>query len=137
MFMIKRFAYYTFYFAVVGALFSCATTTKVEYRDRDVNHYITNTVHDTLREHTSDSILEKIYVRGDTVFDTKYVERTRWRDRVFERHDTCFRDSVVTEYKETVKDIVKYPKMYWFFMGVSIIFFIFAILKLLKWLRIV
>lgn len=116
---------------------SCATKTKIEFRDRIVDHYNTVVVHDTLREHTSDSIFEKIYVKGDTVFNTKYVEKTRWRDRIVEHHDTCWRDSVVTEYKEVEKEIVKYPKTYWWLLGISIISVIFAGIKLTRWLRII
>ena len=117
-------------------LSSCATNTKIGYRDRIVDHYNTVVQHDTLREHTSDSIFEKIYVKGDTVYNTKYVEKTRWRDRVVERHDTCWRDSITTEYKETTKEVVKYPKTYWWFLGFTILFFIFAFVKLKKWLKI-
>ena len=125
------------YFLVILCLFSCATRTKIEYRDRDVNHYVTNTVHDTLRIETTDSTYHKIIVRNDTVYDTKYKERTRWRDRIVERHDTLWRDSVVTEYKERVAEVVKFPKTYWWFVGISIISFIFAFVKLLRWLRII
>ena len=117
-------------------LSSCATKTKIEYRDRIVDHYNTVVQHDTLREHTSDSIFEKIYVKGDTVYNTKYVEKTRWRDRIVERHDTCWRDSITTEYKETTKEFVKYPKTYWWLLGISILFFIFAFVKLFRWLQI-
>lgn len=124
-------------FALLVAFTSCATNTKIEYRDRDVHHYNTIVQHDTLRENMHDSVYVEIKTRGDTVYNTKYIERTLYKDRIVERHDTCWRDSVVTEYKETMKEVVKYPKMYWCFMGVSIIFLIFAILKLLKWLRIV
>lgn len=117
-------------------LSSCATKTKIEYRDRIVDHYNTVVQHDTLREHTSDSIFEKIYVKGDTVYNTKYVERTKWRDRIVERRDTCWRDSITTEYKETTKEVVKYPKTYWWFLGFIILFFIFAFVKLTRWLKI-
>lgn len=121
---------------IVIAFSSCATKTRIEYRDRDVNHYITNTVHDTLIDKTTDSVYFETIVKGDTVYQTKYKEKTRWRDRIVERHDTCWRDSIVTEYKETTKEIVKYPKTYWWFLGISIISVIFAFIKLLKWLRI-
>ena len=117
-------------------LSSCATKTKIEYRDRIVDHYNTVVQHDTLREHTSDSIFEKIYVKGDTVYNTKYVERTKWRDRIVERHDTCWRDSITTEYKETTKEVVKYQKTYWWFLGFIILSFIFAFVKLTRWLKI-
>lgn len=118
-------------------LTSCITKTKVEYRDRDVNHYITNEVHDTLRIEVKDSTYHLIRVVNDTVYDTKYVERTRWRDRAVERHDTCWRDSVVTEYKETVKEVTKIPKLYRISLVFSFLMIIFALIKFTKWLRIV
>ena len=114
---------------------SCATRTTIEYRDRDVNHYITKYVHDTLRVETKDSIHHEVIVKGDTVYDTKFVYRTLWRERVVEKTDTCWRDSVVTEYKENTKEIVKYPKSYWYLLAFSIIFGIFAIIKLVRWLQ--
>lgn len=113
---------------------SCATKTKVEYRD--VNHYITNTIHDTLIDKTTDSVYFEIVKKGDTVFVTKYKEKTRWRDRITERHDTCWRDSVVTEYKEKTKEVAKIPKLYRFSLVVSILCVIFAIKKIVRWLQI-
>lgn len=120
----------------VMMLASCATKTKIEYRDRDVNHYITNTVHDTLIDKTTDSVYFEVKVKGDTVFQTKYKEKTRWRDRIVERHDTCWRDSVVTEYKETVKEVTKIPKIYRYSLILSILVIIFAFVKIYRWLRI-
>ena len=122
--------------AIVMMFSSCATKTKIEYRDRIVDYYNTIVQHDTLREHTSDSIFEKIYVKGDTVYNTKYVEKTRWRDRIVERHDTCWRDSVVTEYKKTTKEVTKIPKLFWISMCFSILVIIFAFVKLFRWLQI-
>ena len=61
---------------LIAILTSCATRTKIEYRDRDVNHYITNTVHDTLVQHSTDSVYFEVITKGDTVFNTKYKERT-------------------------------------------------------------
>lgn len=117
-------------------LTSCATRKVVEYRDRDVNHYITNTVHDTLIDKTTDSVYFEVKVKGDTVYQTKYKEKTRWRDRIIERHDTCWRDSVSTEYKETVKEVTKIPKFFWVSLFISIICVIFAFIKLVRWLQI-
>ena len=122
--------------AVILILSSCSVLTKTEYRDRDVNHYITNTVHDTLRIKETDSTHIETITRNDTVFQMVYREKTRWRDRIVEKHDTCYRDSVATEYKETVKEVVKYPKTYWFAIGISILFFIFAFVKLIRWTRV-
>lgn len=122
--------------AIILIFSSCATKTKIEYRDRDVNHYITNTVHDTLIDKTTDSVYFEVKVKGDTVYQTKYKEKTRWRDRIIERHDTCWRDSVVTKYKETVKEVTKIPKIFWVSLFISIICVIFAFIKLVRWLQI-
>lgn len=124
---------------VILLVTSCATKTRIEYRDRVVDNYNTVTVHDTLREKTSDSTFVFVATKGDTVYQNVYRERIRWRDRVVEHHDTCYRDSIVTEYKESVREVVKYPKNYWYAVGISILFIIFAIIfaiiKVYKWLR--
>jgi len=122
-------------FCFVLCLSSCATKT-IEYRDRDVNHYITNTVHDTLIDKATDSVYVNVYTKGDTVFKEKYKERTRWRDRIVERHDTCYRDSIVTEYKEMTKEVTKVPTFYKYCLWFSIIVVIFAIIKLVRWVQI-
>lgn len=120
---------------LIAILTSCATRTKIEYRDRDVNHYITNTVHDTLVQHSTDSVYFEVITKGDTVFKTKYKERTMWRDRIVERYDTIVRDSIVTEYKETIKEVTKIPKIYRLCALFSILFVIFATIKLIRWLK--
>lgn len=127
----------TFVMVALMLFTSCATRKVVEYRDRDVNHYITNTVHDTLIDKTTDSVYFEVKVKGDTVYQTKYKEKTRWRDRIIERRDTCWRDSVVTEYKETVKEVKKTPKIFYISLFISIICIIFAFIKLIRWLQII
>ena len=122
--------------AIILMFSSCATKKQIEYVDREVVKYQKEVVHDTLLQHTHDSIYHTVFQKGDTVYDTKYVEKTRWRDRIVEKHDTCYRDSVATEYKETVKEVVKYPKTYWFAIGISILFFIFAFVKLIRWIQV-
>lgn len=117
-------------------LSSCATKTKIEYRDRIVDHYNTIVQHDTLRENTHDSVYVEIKTKGDTVYNTKYVERTKWRDRVIERHDTCWRDSVVTEYKETVKEVTKIPKIFKISLVFLILCCIFVLVNMIRWLKI-
>ena len=121
---------------ITTLLSSCSTKTKIEYRDRDVNHYVTQYVHDTLRLETKDSTYHFVKVVNDTVFDTKYVERTKWREKVVERHDTCWRDSVVTEYKEKIKEVTKVPKLYSYALIFSILVLIYGLIKLAKWLKI-
>ena len=132
----KTIAFMTVMF-LVFFLASCATKSKIEYRDRVVDHYNTVTVHDTTKIKEKDSTYHFVRVVNDTVYDTKYVERTRWRDRVVERHDTCWRDSVVTEYKETVKEVTKIPKLYRISLVFSFLMIIFALIKFTKWLKIV
>ena len=117
-------------------LTGCATKTKIEYVDREVVKYETKVQHDTLINNVHDSIYHTIFQKGDTIYDTKYVERTKYRDRIVYQNDTCWRDSVATEYKETVKEVVKIPKIYRVALLISILSIIFAILKLTKWLKI-
>ena len=120
---------------MLNVLTSCSLLEKIEYRDRVVDHYITNMVHDTLIDKTTDSVYVNVYTKGDTVFKEKYKERTRWRDKIVERHDTCYKDSIVIEYKETTKEVVKIPKIYSLSLWFSIVCIIFAIVKLMRWLR--
>lgn len=122
-------------FIVILALSSCATKTRIEYRDRDVNHYITNTVHDTLVEKSTDSVFVNKYIKGDTVFYEKYKEKTKWRDRVVEKHDTCYMDSILTIKQEKTIEVVKIPKIFKISMVFSILTIIFAFIKLYRWIR--
>jgi hypothetical protein len=121
--------------AIILLFSSCASKRQIEYVDREIVKYQKELVHDTLIQHTHDSVYHTIFQKGDTIYDTKYVEKTRWRDRIVVKTDTCFRDSVVTDYKETVKEVVKYPKTYWFAVGISVLFFIIAIIKFVRWFK--
>lgn len=116
---------------------SCATKTLIEYRDRDVNHYITKVEKDTVIKNTHDSIYYEVVTKGDTVFATKYKERFVYLDKIQIRCDTCWRDSIVTEYKETVKEVTKIPKIYKISFVFAILCCIFALIKLTKWLKII
>jgi len=114
---------------------SCATKTKIEYRDREVVKVQKQVVHDTLLQHTHDSIYHTVFQKGDTIYDTKYVEKTKWRDRVVVKTDTCYRDSIQTRIKETVVEKTKVPKWAYYCLGICVLFIIFAILKLTRWLQ--
>lgn len=118
------------------AFTSCATKTKIEWRDKEVIKYVTKEVHDTLIDKTTDSVYVNVYMKGDTVFKEKYKEKIRWRDRIIERHDTCWRDSVVTEYNETVKEVTKKPKILNVSLFISIVCIIFVFVKFIRWLKI-
>ena len=82
-------------FIVVMSFSSCATRTKIEYKDRDVYHYVTKVEKDTVKESVHDSVY--VHEKGDTVWFEKW--HTKYVDKIVERHDTCWRDSLVTEYK--------------------------------------
>ena len=123
--------------AAILLLSSCKTKNVIEYRDRDVVKYNTVYVHDTLVNNVHDSIYHTVFQKGDTVYDTKYIERTQWRDRIVERHDTCWRDSTRTEYKETTKEVTRIPNIFWCSMIFSILIIIFALLKVLRRIKVI
>lgn len=128
---------YAIIIAVIMLFSSCATKTKIEYRDRDVVKYNTSYVHDTTFVEKHDSVYHTIFQKGDTVYDTKYVERTRWRDNIVVKKDTCWRDSIVTIKKETVKEVTKIPKLFKITFVFSILVIIFAVVKSIRWLQII
>ena len=115
---------------------SCATKTKIEYVDREVVKYETKVQHDTLINNIHDSVYHTVFQKGDTIYDTKYVEKTKYRDRVVVRIDTCYRDSIQTVIKESVKEKQIIPKWCYFCVVISILVIIFAIVKVIRWLQI-
>lgn len=116
-------------------LSSCATKTRIEYRDRIVDNYIIRYVRDTLIDKQSDSVYVEVFTKGDTVYKIKYKEIRRFVDKIVERHDTLWRDSISTEKVEVVREVKKIPKLYSYSMVFSIFIIIFAIIKIAKWLR--
>lgn len=105
------------------AFTSCATRTKIEYRDRDVYHYVTKVEKDTVMERVHDSVY--IHAKGDTVWYERW--RTKYVDKIVLRTETMWRDSIVTIRKETTKEVVKVPKIYKYSLIISIFVIIFAI----------
>ena len=126
----------TIVITLILAFSSCATKTKIEYVDREVVKYQKQVVHDTLINNIHDSVYHTVFQKGDTVYDTKYVEKTKWRDRVVVKTDTCYRDSIQVQIKESVIEKQKIPKWCYYCLGVCVLFIIFAIIKFVKWLRI-
>lgn len=114
---------------------SCASHTKIEYVDREVVKYETQIQHDTFNIETHDSVFYSIIQKGDTIYNTKYIERIKYKDRVVERIDTCWRDSVRTEYKEKVVERKYIPKWCYYCLGICILFCIFAIIKLVRYIK--
>lgn len=128
--------YGVFFTLLILLLSSCTPKTIVEYRERVVDHYITKEVHDTLVDKTTDSVFVNVYTKGDTVFLEKYKEKTRWRDRVVVKSDTCWRDSTTIINKETTKEVIKIPKIYRISLLFSILIIIFAFVKLVRYIQI-
>lgn len=115
---------------------SCATKREIQYVDREVVKYETKIQHDTLINNIHDSVYHTVFQKGDTIYDTKYVEKTKYRDRVVVRIDTCYRDSIQTVIKESVKEKQIIPKWCYYLLVFSIIVIIFAIVKVIRWLQI-
>jgi glycerol-3-phosphate cytidylyltransferase-like family protein len=115
---------------------SCATQKSIKYVDREVIKYQKEFVHDTLVQHTHDSVYHTVFQKGDTVYNTKYVEKTRWKDKVVYRTDTCYQDSIRTIIKESVKEKQITPKWCYYLLVFSIIVIIFAIVKVIRWVQI-
>lgn len=117
-------------------LISCATKTKVEYVDREVVRNNIVKVHDTISVEKRDSVFHSVIQKGDTVYDTKYIERTRWKDRIVEVHDTCHSDSIVTECKETVKVETRIPFFCKVAFGIALMVIIITVIRMFLWQRI-
>ena len=113
----------------------CRTTTTSENNNSDVVQYVTKVEHDTLFERMVDSVYFEVRQKNDTVFQTKYKEVIRWKDRVKIQIDTFYRDSIVVEYKENVKEVIYIPKIYRYSLYITIILVIFAIVKIAIWLK--
>lgn len=131
----KRVASYIVILLTIMTMCSCKTTKQVEYRDRYIDRYITQVVHDTLREKSSDSVYHEIIVRNDTVFETKYKERIKWRDRVVEKTDTVIKDSIDIQYIEKTIEVTRVPKIYKISMAVCVLLLIYAIVRIAIWLK--
>lgn len=115
---------------------SCRPQKEIQYVDREVIKYVTQIQHDTLITNIHDSVYHTIFQKGDTIYNTKYVSKIQYKDRIVERIDTMYMDSINIEYKEKVVEITKTPKWCYYCLAISIICFIFAILKIYKWLTI-
>lgn len=121
--------------AIVLTFSSCATRTKIEYVDREVVKYETKIQHDTLVKEVHDSVFHSIIQKGDTIYDTKYIEHIKYRDKIVVKIDTCYKDSIQTQIKENTVEKKIIPKWCYFSLVICSLIIIFAILKVLEWLR--
>ena len=113
---------------VVGIIIffsSCATKTRIEYVDREVVKYESKIQVDTLINNVHDSII--IERNGDTVFVNKW--HTVIKEKIKERIDTCWRDSIRTQTTEKVVEKQIIPKWCYGSLVVCFLFIIFAIIK--------
>lgn len=115
-------------------LVGCATKKQIEYVDREVVKYVTKVQHDTLINNVHDSIYHTIFQKGDTIYDTKYVEHIKYRDKIVTKIDTCYKDSIQIQTKTNIIEKKIVPKWCYFCLLICVIFIIFVILKIKKWL---
>lgn len=126
----------TIIIAIIILFSSCATKTRVEYVDREVVKYETKIQHDTLVKEVHDSVFHSIIQKGDTIYDTKYIEHIKYRDKIVVKIDTCFKDSIQTQIKETTVEKKIIPKWCYISLVICILIIIFAIIKATRWLQI-
>lgn len=131
----RKISSVAFFSFILAFLCSCATRTKIEYVDREVVKYQTKVEHDTLISQVHDSVYHTVFQKGDTIYDTKYVEKTKYRDRIVVKSDTCWRDSIQTQIKETTTEKQIIPKWCYVCLAVCVLFIIFATVKVIRWLR--
>lgn len=121
-------------FALCGVLCSCRSVRYVEVPrvSRDTLRVVQV---ETLRDSVRDSIFLREFVRGDTVYRVKYVERLRWRDRW--RVDTVQAvrvDSVGVPYPVERK-ISRWDKVRYMWRGVAVGLVLVAVAVAVLWLR--
>ena len=131
----EHFKYCLIFFAImIGLCALCSCSHKsIEYVDREVVKYNTKEVHDTTYIDRHDSIYHTIFQKGDTIYDTKYVEKVRYKDRMVYKCDTLTRDSIQIQEKTIEKEIT--PKWCYYSLVSWLIIIIFATLKVRKWLH--
>lgn len=118
-------------------LTSCATKKHIEYVDREVVRYEVQVRHDTTVINTHDSIYHTIIQRGDTVYNTKYVERIKYLDKYVYLHDTVYRNIMQTQTVKTTVEKKVVPKWAYYSLAICVLFLIYATIRLLKWLKVI
>lgn len=116
----------------ITLLCACATKKEIRYIGERQNQYEVKIQHDTIAQEIHDSIFHTIYKQGDTVYNTKYIERIRFREKVIERIDTFTRDSIIV--KDSVKIVERKitPKWCYYSLAICILSITFAIYKTTK-----
>lgn len=112
---------------------SCATRKKIEYVDREVIKNVVSVQHDTVVERVKDSVYHNVLQKGDTVYDTKYIQKIVYKYQTVYAHDTITKDSIRTEYKEITVEKKIIPKWCYYSLVAWLCVIIFIILKIRKW----
>lgn len=120
--------------ALCGVLCSCRSVRYVEVPrvSRDTLRVVQV---ETRRDSVRDSIFLREFVRGDTVYMVKYVERQKWRDRW--RVDTVQAvrvDSVGVPYPVERK-VSRWDKVRYMWRGAAVGFVFAAVAVAVVWLR--
>ena len=121
-------------FALCGVLCSCRSVRYVEVPrvSRDTLRVVQV---ETLRDSVRDSIFLREFVRGDTVYRVKYIERLRWRDRW--RVDTLRAvrvDSVAVPYPVERK-VSRWDKVRYMWRGAVVGLVLAVVAIAVVWLR--
>ena len=119
----------------VIVLSSCATKKQIQYVDRDVIKYEYVTIRDTFVNNVYDSVYVESAQKGDTIFLTKVKYKYIYKDKIFYKTDTCYKDSLVTKIEKTTVEKKIIPKWCYFSLVFCGLCLIFAILKLRTWLK--
>lgn len=123
---------------ILSLLIGCKTITKTEYVDRYTT--VHDTIHQTIVKHDSialrDSVFLFQYIKGDTVYKYKYVERSGQKDRIvhdsiyLHKTDTVFVDKQVCQ---TAKKNVTFWQWLKIMIGtIGFLFIIYVLIKLKK-----
>lgn len=120
---------------IVLSLASCRSLRRIEYVFVTDTNVVVSERHDTLREETHDTVFHTIKEKGDTVFDTQYIVRYKYKERVVNKTDTVV--DVKTEYvdKEVVVEKRHIPKWCYVCLAIALAFTLITIYKVYKWLR--
>lgn len=129
------FVVHFIYFVVLLCCVSCNTTRNLENNNQDVVKIEKVVEHDTLTQFVHDSIYHTIFQRGDTVYETKYIEKTRFRDKVVIRTDTIFHDSIVEKKLEVVVEKKTIPKWCYNSLLLSFVLLCIFLVRCAIWLR--
>lgn len=96
-------------------LFSCRTAKDLE-KNTEIKEIIKER-HDTLMVHTRDSIYFSVIQKGDTVFNTKYIEKIKYIDRTVIQNDTIYQEKEVIKEKKVIKKHV--PSWCWWLLLIN------------------